>query len=206
MLLNKLGFQTGYLRQLLRRIVIPIHSSCRPQCATAHSMMSQVEDSSALRPAVRKLSMHLLRDRKNHIGTHLLVRVQALTCSPSKHGRTPTLVVPPYKLHHILVLAQHASHHHARKLYKSSIRHLRLLHIIINAPSLIPIRRNNRSPCGNTHLRHIIIRSSPTDLTSGRCTTHLRARGSRTTRPTLVCSISMGHQLRRSRSLCSSAC
>lgn len=206
MLLNKLGFQTGYPRQLLRRIVIPIHLPCRPQCATARSMMSQVEGSSALRPAARKLSICLLRDRKNHIGTHLLVRVQPLTRSPSKCGRTPTLVVPPYKLHHILVLAQHASHHHARKLYKSSIRHLQLLHIITNAPSLILIHRSNRSPCGNTHLRHIIIRSSPTDLTSGRCTTHLRAQGSRITCLTVVCSISMGHQLRRSRNLSSSAC
>lgn len=210
MLLNRLGFQTGCPRQLLKRIPTPIHSSCHLQCVIARSMMSQVEDARALRPAAQKLSIYLPRDKKNRIDTHLLalVRIQVLTRSPSKYGRTLTLVVPPYKLHRVLVLARHASHHHARILYKSSILHLRSLHISTNAPNPIPTHRSNRSPCGNTlaHLRHIITRGSPTDLTSGRCTSHRHAKGSRTTSLTVVWSISMGHQLRRSRNLYSSAC
>lgn len=207
MLLNRLGFQTGYPKQLPMRIPTLIHSPCRPQCATAHSMMSQVGGGSALRPAARKLSIYLPRDKKNHMGTYLLVRVQALTRSLPKCGRTLTLVVPRYKQHRpILVLARHANHHRVRILYRSSTRHQRSLHISNNAPSLIPTRRSNRSLCGSTHLRYIIIRNSPTDLTSGRYTSHLRVRGSRTTSLTLGWSISMGHQLKRSRNLCSSAC
>lgn len=206
MLLNRLGFQTGCPRQLPKRIPTLIHSPCRPRCATAHSMMIQVKDGSALRPAARKHSIYLPQDKKNHMGTYLLVRVQVLTRSLPKCGRTPTLVVPRYKPHRrILVLARHASHHRVHILYKSSTRHLRPLHISTNARSLIPTRRSNRSLYGNTHLRYIIIRSSPTDLTSGRYTSHLRVKGSRTTSLTLGWSISMGHQLRRSRNLCSSA-
>lgn len=209
MLLSRLGFQTGSPRHLPKLIHTPIHLPCRQQCVTARFTTNQTADGSALCPAAQCLEIYLPRDKKSPIGTHLLVlpiRGHVLTRSQSTFGPTLTLVVLPYTLHRVLVLARRTIHHHARITYKSSIRQLRPLRISTIAPNPILTHRSSHNPCGNTHLRRIITRNSPTDLTSEQFTFRLHAQGNRTTSLTVIWSISMGHPLRRSRRLCSSAC